>query len=62
MIKNIVGYLVGTKDYRNVLPKQSKKVEVLCWKDANWDRDLFNRRAHTGVLIITNDGPVVWTS
>lgn len=62
MVKNVVRYLIGTADYGILLPKWSKDVEVLCWTDADWARDLSNRRSRTGFLVTVNGGPVIWTS
>ena len=62
LLKNVVRYLIGTKDYGILLPKGNDGLEVLCWTDADWARDLSNRRSRTGILITLNGGPIVWTS
>lgn len=62
MVKHVVRYLIGTIDYGILLPNRIDDVKVLCWTDADWARDLSNRRSRTGILITINGGPVIWTS
>ena len=62
MVKNVVRYLIGTKKHGILLPKVVETPKLLCWSDADWARDLTNRRSRSGILITLNGGPVVWTS
>ena len=62
MVKNVVRYLMGTADYVILLQNQKEKTSVQCWSDADWARDLSNRRSRTGLLLTINNGPIVWTS
>jgi len=62
MLKHVVKYLIGTKEFGILLPSQSTDVEVLSWSDADWARDLSKRRSRTCLLITINNGPIIWTS
>lgn len=64
MVKHVVRYLKGTEKHGILLPnqKQIDQVDVRCWTDADWARDISNRRSRTGILITINEGPVIWTS
>lgn len=62
MVKNVVRYLMGTSNYGILLPNRNDKSNVQCWSDADWARDLSNRRSRTGLILTINGGPIVWTS
>lgn len=62
MLEHVIRYVIGTEYYGILLPNRIDGVQILCWKDEDWDRNLLNGRSRTGVLFPLYGGPVIWKS
>jgi len=61
-MKHVVRYLICTRTYGIHFKKNSTKPNIEAWSDADWGRDLDNRRSRSGVLITVNKFPISWSS
>ncbi len=60
-VKRIIAYLAGTPNYGICFKKENCKM-ILGYSDADFARDLDNRRSTTGYIFLHCGGPIVWAS
>ena len=60
-MKHILRYLKGTIQHGITYTKQSSG-ECVAYSDADWGRDLDDRRSTSAYLFVINGGPVSWKS
>ena len=60
-MKHILRYLKGTIQHGITYTKQSSG-ECVAYSDAEWGRDLDDRKSTSGYLFVINGGPVSWKS
>lgn len=59
-IKWILRYLRGTKDHDILFSRQQSDLSVVGYIDADYARDLDNRRSTTGYVFTLYKGPIFW--
>ena len=62
MMKSVVRYLIGTKDFGLLFPHGQSHPRLISWSDADWARDLTRRRSRSGYVLKIGTAPVVWAS
>ncbi len=60
-MKHILRYLKGTIQHGITYTKQSSG-ECVAYSDADWGRDLDDRKSTSGYLFVISGGPVSWKS
>lgn len=62
MLNQVIRYLKGTEDYIILQHNRNDWVQILCWTDIDWPRDLLNRKSRAGILATLNGGLLIWIS
>jgi hypothetical protein len=62
VVKHLIRYIAGTKNYGCVLHSSGEKLEHVGYSDADMAGDLDDRKSTTGSLFFLNGCPVTWQS
>ena len=61
-VKRILKYLRGTSDFTICYSDRLRQIILIAYADADYARDLDNRKSRSGCLMMLNHGPVAWLS
>lgn len=62
-MKHLVRYLIGTKYYGLRFKKSTEPfTKFEGWSDADWARDKTTRRSRSGIVLMVDENPIMWTS
>lgn len=60
LLKQVVRYLIGALDFGVFLPNVILGCTLEARSDADWTRDISNRRSRFGYLILISKAPILW--